>query len=367
MTERELIQIFDNSNSVLLVEPNYKRKYPPLGLMKISSYFKNKDKRVIFSRQSCNTDCDIICVTTLFTYDYKIVYETLQQLRFLNPDKLIIIGGVAASVNPNKFKGLVNNSSIFTGYSDILDQCQIDYDMDFQVEDKWNNYSYLFTTRGCPNNCAYCFVPKIEKNKGIISNWNININLNRKNVMLFDNNITAYGAEHVTNVANYCRENKLKVRLDNAIDCKYIDDDMAVALSKMPVEKRGYRTAFDRIAEDGIFQKSVKLLIKNGISKYNIMAYVLFNFDDTPVEADYRARECANLGIIPYPACFQPLNAFDRKKKYISPKWTPRLTTAFMHFWLYGSIHLKNDFISYAKAEGRDRYKLTDEDFSKWV
>lgn len=367
MTERELIDIFDKNNSVLLVEPNYKRKYPPLGLMKISSYFKHRGKYIQFSRQAINTDCDLICVATLFTYDYEIVCDTLRQLSFLNPKKLIIIGGVAASINPTKFTGIINNSIVFTGYSDILDQCVIDYETNFYVDEQWNSYSYIFTTRGCPNNCAYCFVPKIEKNKGIIPNWEQSINTSRKNVMIFDNNITAYGAEHVTNVAIYCKQNKLKIRLDNAIDCKYIDIEMANALAKMPIEKRGYRTAFDRIEEDGVFQESIKLLLKSGISKYNIMAYVLFNFKDTPIEADYRARECANLGITPYPACFQPSNAFSRKKKYISPKWTPRLTTAFMHFWLYGSLYLKNDFMSYAKGNGRDRYKLTDEDFAKWI
>ena len=367
MTEIELINIFNKSNSVLLIEPNYKRKYPPLGLMKISSYFKQQGKKVEFSRQAVNTDCDLLCVTTLFTYDYEIICNTLQQLSFWNPNKLIIIGGVAASVNPNKFTGIISNSVVFTGYSNILDQCKIDYNTNFDVDEQWNHYSYLFTTRGCPNSCAYCFVPKIEKNKGIIPNWEQNINVERKNVMIFDNNITAYGSEHVMNVATYCKQNKLKIRLDNAIDCKYIDNDMANALAKMPIEKRGYRTAFDRIKEDGIFQESVKLLIKSGISKYNIMAYVLFNFNDTPKEADYRARECAKLGITPYPACFKPLNAFSRSKKYISPKWTMRLTTAFMHFWLYGTIYLKNDFVTYAKNEGRERYKLTDEDFEKWI
>ena len=33
---------------VLLVEPNYKNKYPPMGLMKISTYFKNKGDNVTF-------------------------------------------------------------------------------------------------------------------------------------------------------------------------------------------------------------------------------------------------------------------------------------------------------------------------------
>ncbi len=33
---------------ILLVEPNYKNKYPPMGLMKISTYHKNRGDEVTF-------------------------------------------------------------------------------------------------------------------------------------------------------------------------------------------------------------------------------------------------------------------------------------------------------------------------------
>ena len=210
MNEEELIQCFANSDSVLLVEHPYKRKYPPLGLMKIASYFKRQDKKVQFSRQSLKTDCSLICVATLFTYDYAVVCKTLRELRFWNPNTLILIGGVAASIQPSKFTDVVSNVKVFAGFSDILDACPMDYETDYLVEKPWDTYSYLFTTRGCPNNCAYCFVPKIEKNKGIVPNWKRQINTDRKNIMVFDNNITAYGHEHILKVAAFCNKHKLK-------------------------------------------------------------------------------------------------------------------------------------------------------------
>ena len=33
---------------VLLLEPNYKNKYPPMGLMKLATYFRNKGDEVRF-------------------------------------------------------------------------------------------------------------------------------------------------------------------------------------------------------------------------------------------------------------------------------------------------------------------------------
>ncbi len=36
------------SRKVLLIEPNYKNKYPPMGLMKLATYYRNLGDEVIF-------------------------------------------------------------------------------------------------------------------------------------------------------------------------------------------------------------------------------------------------------------------------------------------------------------------------------
>ena len=66
---------------VLLVEPNYKNKYPPMGLMKISTYHKMRKDEVRFVKGiNPIVDAEVwdrIYVTTLFTFDFSIAVETI--------------------------------------------------------------------------------------------------------------------------------------------------------------------------------------------------------------------------------------------------------------------------------------------------
>ena len=62
--------------NILLIEPGYKNKYPPLGLMKIAQYHgpRGKQDRVRFikgeDRAVLSTAWDRIYVTTLFSFEF---------------------------------------------------------------------------------------------------------------------------------------------------------------------------------------------------------------------------------------------------------------------------------------------------------
>jgi len=50
------------NREVLLIEPNYKNKYPPIGLMKLSTYFKMQGDHVTFFKGDLNDFCaEILC------------------------------------------------------------------------------------------------------------------------------------------------------------------------------------------------------------------------------------------------------------------------------------------------------------------
>ena len=61
-------------NRVLLVEPGYHNKYPPLGLMKLASYHRQRGDLVQFvkgeDRAVLLEPWDRVYVTTLFSFEW---------------------------------------------------------------------------------------------------------------------------------------------------------------------------------------------------------------------------------------------------------------------------------------------------------
>ena len=200
---------------VLLVEPNYKNKYPPMGLMKISTYHKMMGDEVHFVK-GMNTTVenivwDRIYVTTLFTFDFDISVETINHYSHLvnNIDSLYV-GGIMASLMPEKIveatgidrshilTGLFTDTSIVGDDNDInVDQLPLDYDILEEIDYKYaagDNY-FAYTTRGCPNHCSFCAVPILEPVFQVTNNICEQIRLiderygPKQNLLLLDNNV----------------------------------------------------------------------------------------------------------------------------------------------------------------------------------
>src|ERR1700751_2733877 len=91
---------------ILLIEPGYKNKYPPLGLMKLAQYHGPRGKRdnVRFikgeDRTVLGTAWDRIYITTLFSFEYQRIAQSID-FALLAANGLadrIFVGGIAASL-----------------------------------------------------------------------------------------------------------------------------------------------------------------------------------------------------------------------------------------------------------------------------
>lgn len=360
--EGEMLGLLAKAKTTFLLEPPYRRKYVPLGLAKIAAFAKAQGGQVRFGRHYDGWPCDLVCVTSLFTYDSRKVRDAVTQVRFLAPSTPILLGGVYASLMPKH--ALADGVAIFQGYSRELETYIPDYDIDWGVGEPWDGFSFTFTSRGCPNRCPYCAVPKLEGATWVNPTWKEHVVDDKPNAMVSDNNLSACPSEHVEAVIDFLVEKRKRVVFDNGFDCKFVTPKMAEMLARLRFTRHGMRLAFDRIEEDGTFQAAVRSLIEAGVPKGQIMAYVLFNFRDTPKEADYRMRECVRLGVRPYPQRFTPLNATSRESPFVGRHWTKGLLRAFRNFWLMAGYYTKATFEEWASG-GHDS-RMAGKDWEAW-
>lgn len=206
--EKEMIK----KKKILLVEPNYKNKYPPVGLMKISTYFKEKGFFVQFNKGLMRSDIiknfDEVFITTLFTFDFDLCIETIKYYLSIVGIKNVYVGGIAATIMPEKFQssipglqmliGRLTSSSVL-GYDDNvnIDALELDYDMllDIPYEYPMADSYFIHTTRGCPRKCGFCAVKTLEPDffdcdniikqvKDVDAKYGI-----KRNLLIMDNNI----------------------------------------------------------------------------------------------------------------------------------------------------------------------------------
>lgn len=362
LTESQLFERLNAARRVLLLEPEYQRKYPPLALSKIAAYLRERGTDFEFARRYTGQRCDLVAMTSLFTFDWSIVLNTIHRIQASDPGLPIIAGGVAASLLAG---GLEHRGvEVFRGYSRALDQYVPLYAHDWKPDPEWADYSFTFTTRGCPGACNYCVVRRLEPEHWINPRWREHVFAARKpNVVICDNNILAAPRDHVRELLTLLADRQVGVMIDSAVDPKLVDDEVATLLARCRYVRWGLRFGFDRIAEDGIFQEAVTKCVRAGLQvRSNTMALILFNYLDTPREANYKMRESARLGVRPYPQRFMPLNHKWRTNLYVGKHWTPRLVYRFRVFWNIREAWRHIDFYDWV-ARGREP-TLTDEDLA---
>lgn len=173
--------------NVLLLEPGYKNKYPPLGLMKLAYFHRvMRGDYVYFAKGRlpegfAPRKWDRIYVTSLFTFEFKATVEALEYAKTLaDKDTYIEFGGIAASLMPDKFEeatgirantGLLNvPGKIGLPHDECIDELPLDYSILDQISYVYpfHDAYFLSATKGCGMRCGFCAVQTLEP-KYIIS------------------------------------------------------------------------------------------------------------------------------------------------------------------------------------------------------
>jgi len=323
-----------NELKILLVEPFYESDYLPLGLMKIARYWKNIGAEVRYKKGEAGFDFvfkpDMIYITSLFTWDYKIVVQTVHSYLRTYPEAQVFLGGICATLLKEDFeKEFVDfkNFKLHTGLEKNFEKYLPDYSL-FPKTD----YFIGFTSRGCPRRCGFCMVHKHEPEYEEYSNWkelviDYDLMYFKKRLILWDNNFLASTPEHFDRV---CQElsafgKRFKIDFNQAIDCRLFTEEKAKGLAKVNLEF--LRFAFDGMQEDKFFQNAMKLARDNGI-ECEARIYVLYGFADTPEDFYYRLLEIAKLNCVAFPMKYQPLNSKE-KSNFIGKNWSEKTLLGF--------------------------------------
>ena len=365
--------------NILLLEPGYQNKYPPLGLMKISSYHRSKGDYVLFAKgiksDLLQRKWDRIYVTTLFSFEYAKIGKQIDfAIQCANGQAhRVFVGGIAASLMTDEFlsepkwygvrfiKGLLDKAPAislqldsFNGdfHADDLSNTPIeDYVPDYSIlGDVSNDYVYPvndayfgYASRGCIRKCHFCGVPKLEgmqRDSMSISTLIKSISEvhgEKKDLVLMDNNITASfrfkeimaeirdnGFESNARIIRNGKSSRRRVDFNQGVDARILCKDPMYLREMATTCVSPLRIAFDHLGLKKAYSQAVEYATEAGLTQ--LSNYMLYNFHDSPADLFHRMRlnielnERLGIRIWSFPMRYQPVTLKDRS--HIGEKWS---------------------------------------------
>jgi len=306
----------------LLVEPVAKTPYPPLGLMKISTYLKRRCQPCqVLATIGANIPKSLanphdIYVTTLFTWDLDKVVKTLQFYVDRYPKAEVHVGGIAASLLPDHIQRHTGITP-HVGLWEKAEKCEPDYTFAFE---RRLNASITFTSRGCPRKCRFCNVGTVEPEFFVKDDWEKDISPALPRIVFWDNNWLASPS-----VGDDC-EKMLRlgktVDFNQGLDARLYDEGAARMLGKIRVNP--IRFAFDDISCEKHILRAIRLAKK--YAKTDIRVYVLYNFNDTPEDFYHRISLLNKRGALAFPMEYRAPTAL--KVRFPGKHWNVALLRA---------------------------------------
>ena len=368
-----------SKHRVLLIEPDYPNKYPPLGLMKLAAYHgeqgRGDEVRFIKGRNDnvLNESWDRVYVTTLFSFEWSRTARTIDFaiLAAGGQSERVFVGGIAASLMHDEYineprwagvrfiKGLLDDvparslklskENFDFGASDLtglpIEERVPDYNILDQIEYCYPVHDAYFgyASRGCVRKCRFCGVPKLEgaqREMPPLANLVDGINRTngiKKDLVLMDNNITAsarYG-EVIAEIRDLGFERGAKlsrggkktvnrrVDFNQGVDARilaksdyYLREMATICISPL-------RIAFDHLGVRKVYETAVRMAADNNIT--SLSNYMLYNFMDTHsdlyerMRLNIRLNEELGIRIWSFPMRYQPVTLKDRS--HVGKNW----------------------------------------------
>ncbi len=312
-----------SQQSILLVEPGFPfrrntngKTYPPVSLLKLGAYYKNKGHKVEFVRGKKVLESrekpDEIYITSLFTYWSTYVWDTVEYYRNLFPSSNIVVGGVYVSLlwDTPEFKKKVKKykAKFIVG----LHREAENYLPDYSLLDKPTQYHVMHLSRGCPRRCSFCGTWKIEPEvtfKTAEKALDEIRAVGKNKILIYDNNVLTnpHFIKFLKSVENfYLNGRRVSFEAQSGFDGRLLDQRTANMLKK--ANFKNPRIAWDHGYEDHPkIKKQINYLVKAGFNKKDILVFMIYNFDIPYEECLKKIKKCHDWGVQVSDCRYRPL------------------------------------------------------------
>lgn len=171
-------------------------------------------------------------------------------------------------------------------------------------------HGYVMTSRGCPNNCWFCSVPKRE---GAIREIEIKDGFN-----VLDSNLLACSERHIRKVFDMLSRQPRKPRFTGGLEAKLMKPWIAERLSSLKPDSAYF--AYDTPDDYEPLEAACRMLRDVGVTNYHreFSCYVLVGYNgDTFEKAERRVNQVLGLGLMPMAMLYNKAEGRGDRREWI--------------------------------------------------
>ncbi len=286
---------------------------------------------------------DLVFVTSLMTYWYPGVVQTIQAIRAVHPGVPVVLGGIYATLCPAHAEAESGADRVVSGpaISDIFDMIATytgrriaprfdPDDLDTYPYPAWDlqrqtGYVPLMTSVGCPFSCDYCASNILQPKRMTrspasvvkeIRHWHDTLGV--EDFVFYDDALLVDAANHAVPILEgiIAEKGNLRFHTPNAVHIRNITPEVARLLNAagMMTLRLGLETTdfenrrMDRKVKAAEFRQAAAHLHEAGFDQKRVGAYLLFGLPGQTIESIESAIDAVKkAGITPILAHYTPI------------------------------------------------------------
>ncbi|HAE88145.1 TPA: hypothetical protein DCG86_09010 [Candidatus Marinimicrobia bacterium] len=292
---------------------------------------------------SLEREPDVMFITSHMTYWYPGVKETAEMLRLLFPGTPIILGGIYASLLPAHAQKTINPDLLIEkhDFSRLHQWLKERFSLSlsqvspYHLRKVWHSYPILkhyplFTSRGCPYNCAFCAGPILNP---VFSQFPVESiledihfacdTLGLTNFVFYDDALFIKRETHIKPLLKKILQYRhdLTFHSPNGLFARFIDEELAELMAashfyeprlSLETVSPAYQDLISHKVNRQSYLEAVKYLQKAGYGSGDIITYLIMGLpDQTPRDVKEAANAALDAGSRVSLSAFSPVPGTD--------------------------------------------------------